>query len=211
MPRRFPGVIATVVAAAALAIAATPARATTDRVDYSDQANSICASTNKQTLQLYEAFEAEAERLEKLHPRNRKKARRIYERIERLYEQLPFQYVALYRAELVQLKAIAAPPGYEDVVARWLGTREEIAALYLQYIQIDQELENGPALKHPSRKALKRRQKRRANLERLESQVEDGLLVDFEVDLELGAKMGAAYCVTGADGEIAAVVVGSGD
>jgi hypothetical protein len=211
-PRGVWGAIAIAVAAAGLALAATPARATTDRVDYSDQANPICASANKQMVQLYETFEAEIQRLDRAHPKSRKKARRLYKRFERLYEQLPFQYIAIYHAELAQLKAIAAPPGYEDVVGRWLGTREEILALYVQYVQIDQELENSPGLgTHPSRKAIKRRQKRRANLHRLESQIEDKLLVDTEVDLELGAKLGAAYCVTGADGVIDQVVFGGSD
>jgi hypothetical protein len=212
MPRRFWGATATVVAAAGLALAATPASATTDRVDYSDQANPICASSHRQVAQLYETFEAEIDRLEKLRPKSRKKSRRIYERVERLYEQLPFHFLEIYRAELEQLKAIVAPPGYEDVVARWLGTREEINVLYLQYLQIDQELENSPGLgRHPSRKAIKRRQKRRANLEGLESQIVEKLLLDSEVDLELGAKLGAAYCVTGADGVIDSVVFVSGD
>jgi hypothetical protein len=206
-PRAVWGAIAIAVATAALALSAAPARATMDRIDYADQANPICASANKQVIQLYEAFEAEIERLDRAHPKSRKQARRLYKRFERLFEQLPFRYIAIYRAELEQLKAIAAPPGYEDVVGRWLGTREEILALYVQYVQIDQELENSPGLgRHPSRKAIKRRQKRRANLHRLESQIEERLLADTEVDLELGAKLGAAYCVTGADGIIDPVI-----
>jgi hypothetical protein len=213
-PRFMWGAIATGVAVGALAMIAAPARATTDRVDYSDQANPICASTNKQVNQIYESFEAALEQLDDLHVKNRKQARRISRRAERLYEQLPFQFLAIYKAELEQLKAITAPPGYEDTVARWLGTRGQIAALYEQYLQIDQQLD-GPLLppgkKRPSRKAIKRAQKRRENQHRLEDQNEDQLLSAFEVDLELGAKMGAAYCVTGADGEIAVVVLDGGD
>jgi hypothetical protein len=207
MPRRFWGAIAAGAAMAALAITASPAAATTDRVDYSDQANPICASTNKQYDQVYENFEAALERLDQ-RAKNRKQARKRVRQFERLYEQIPLQILALYKAELEQLKAISPPPGYEDTVGRWLGTRGEIATLYEQYLQIDQQLE-GPLVepgkhgKRPSRKAIKRAQKRRVNLHRQEDQIEEQLLNDSEVDLELGAKMGAAYCVTGADGEIA--------
>jgi hypothetical protein len=214
MPRHVWGAVATGVAAAALAVTAAPAAATTDRVDYSDQANPICASANKQVDQVYESFEAALERLDN-HPfKNRKQARKRSRRAERLYEQLPFQFLAIYNAELEQLKTIAAPPGYEDTVARWLSTRDQIAALYEQYIRIEQQLESPllpPSKKRPTRKAIKRAQKQRGNLHRLEDQIEDQLLNDFEVDLELGAKMGAAYCVTGADGEIAVAVLDEGD
>jgi hypothetical protein len=54
MPRLVWGAIATGVGVAALALIAAPAHATTDRVDYSDQANPICISANKQTVQVYE-------------------------------------------------------------------------------------------------------------------------------------------------------------
>lgn len=208
MPRVIWGAIGACAAMAALAISASPAAATTDRVDYSDQANPICASTNKQYEQVYEDFEAQLDRLEGRPSKNRKQARKRVRKFERIYEQLPFRILALYKAELEQLKAIAPPPGYEDTVARWLGTRGDIAALYERYLQIDQELE-GPLVepgkngKKPSRKAIKRAQKRRTTLHRLEDQIEEQFLNDSEVDLELGAKMGAAYCVTSADGEIA--------
>jgi hypothetical protein len=220
MPRFVWGTIATGVATAALALTAAPAGATTDRLDYSDQANPICASTNKQIEQAYVAIEAALERLDNGHPKNRKQARRQAHKrarlFERLYEELPFQILALYKSELEQLKAISPPPGYEDTVARWLGTRGEIATLYEQYLQIERELEgppvdSGEGTKRPSRKAIKRAQKRRANLHRLEDQIDERLLNDFEVDLELASKMGAAYCVTGADGEIATVVFDEGD
>jgi hypothetical protein len=206
------GAIATGVAMAALAIAAAPARATTDRVDYSDQANPICAASNKQIEQVYEAFEAQIERLDNIRFKNRKQARKVSRRVDRLYQQLPFQTLAIYKAELDQLKTIAPPPGYDDTVARWLGTRAEIAALYEEYIRIDQQLEGPlPVGKRPTRKSIKRAQKRRQNLHRRQDQIEDQELNDYEVDLELGAKMGAAYCVTLADGEIATVVFGEGD
>jgi len=47
----------------ALGIAAAPALGTTDRLDYADQANPICKSSNKQIDDLYEATEAEVDRL----------------------------------------------------------------------------------------------------------------------------------------------------
>ena len=210
MPNFMWGAFATGVVAAALALTAAPAAATTDRVDYSDQANPICAAANKQTVDLYESIEAETERLEGLRPKNRKQARRIRKRAERLYDQFPFQSLAIYRAELAQLKGIAAPPGYEDTVARWLGAREQIAALYEQYLQIDSALDSID-VPGKSRKAVKRALKRERNLERLEDQIDDQLIAAFDVDLELGSKLGAAYCVTGATGDVATNFLDSGD
>jgi hypothetical protein len=187
-----------------LAFAASPAFATTDRVDYSDQANPICASSNAQYEQLYESFEQAEERLYNGHPKSRKKARRLQRRVERLYDELPFKILAIYQAELDQLKSIAPPPGYEGTVASWLANRQQILTLYQQYLQIEQEEEDGFGSFHkrPSRKAIKRRQKRRDNLERLSDQIEEQFVTDTKIDLELGAKMGAAYCVTGATGSL---------
>jgi len=188
-----------------LAFAASPAFATTDRVDYSDQANPICASSNAQYEQLYESFEQELKRLESVHPKNRKQARRFSKRFGKLYDELPFKILAIYQAELDQLKSIAPPPGYEETVASWLANRQQILTLYQQYLQIEQEEDNGFGTLHkrPSRKAIKRRQKRRDNLERLSDQIEEQFVTDSKIDLELGAKLGAAYCVTGATGSLA--------
>ena len=205
------GPLALALAVTGLALSAAPGMATTDRVDYSDQANPICKSTNNQVLHLYDSIEAEEQRLENAHRLTRKQARKIFKRIDRLYEQIPFRFVELFRAELEQLKAILPPPGYENDVASWLATRGEIGTLYLQYLQIEQQLEGSEGPRPHSRKGVNRRAKRRATLHSLESQVESKLVVDLETDLELGSKLGAAYCVTGADGEIAVNIVASGD
>jgi hypothetical protein len=196
-----------------LGLAAAPAFGTTDRLDYADQANPICKSSNLQIEQLYDSTEAEIERLESVRAKNRKMARRLERRSDRLYEQLPFQVLALYQAELDGLKALAAPPGYEGTVATWLATRQEIADLYRQSLLIDQQQERGfgPVRKRPSRKAIKRRQKKLMNLGRLYDQVIDRLLTDAKTDLELGTRMGAAYCVTGATGELPSTVTVTDD
>ena len=105
------------------------------------------------------------------------------------------------------MDALAVPTGLwsanENTVATWLGTRERIATLYLQIIQIDQEEETGFDFhKRPTRKAIKRRQKRIRNLERLYDAAVAQLEIDVQTDLELGTRMGAAYCVTGATGHL---------
>jgi len=188
-----------------LAIAAAPALATTDRLDYSDQANPICKSSNKQIDDFYEATEAEIDRLYDVRAKNRKQARRLSKRRDQLEEQLPFQILAMYQAELNGLKAIAAPPGYEPTVAAWLSNRQQIADLYQQYVQIEKQLENpfGTFHKKPSRKALRRRSHRPQKLFTRSDQIVDQLLADEDIDLELGTRMGAAYCVTGATGDLA--------
>jgi hypothetical protein len=197
----------------ALGLAASPALATTDRLDYADQANPICKSANKQADDLYEATEAEIDRLDNLRPKNRKQARRIWAREEQLYDQLPFQTQALYQSELDQLKALAAPPGYENTVASWLGARQEIATLYLQYVQADQQADQGFANpgKRPSRKQIKRHHKRLQALERIQDAAIARIITLADVDLELGTRMGAAYCVTGATGRLPETIVDPGD
>src|SRR5882724_8102584 len=94
----------------ALAIVASPALATTDRVDYSDQANPICASSNAQYEQLYESFDQEEERLYDVRTKSRKQAHRIQRRLDQLDNEFPFKILAIYQSELNQLKAIAPPP-----------------------------------------------------------------------------------------------------
>jgi hypothetical protein len=196
-----------------LGLVAAPALAATDRLDYADQANPICKSANQQALDLYEATEAEIERLESLRPKNRKQARRRRARADQLYEQEPFQAQAIYQAELNQLKALSAPPGYENTVATWLGARQEFSTLYLQIIQLEQREEQGFGSfpRHPSRKALKRRHKRYQALERRYDAAIDRILIIAAVDLELGTRMGASYCVTGATGRLPAFVADPGD
>jgi hypothetical protein len=202
--------IAAAIALLVLAVAAPTASATTDRVDYSDQVNPICASSNLQTEQLYVSLEAQENRLFNQRIRGRKQARRVIRQFRRLENQLPFQVIAIYRAELAQLKAVAPPPGYEDVVARWLPVREELLNLDVQYLQFQQELDRVPARprgKRPSRKARKRRVKRAERLENLSDQIEERLEADAKLNLELGAKLGAAYCVTGATGNLTPIHV----
>jgi hypothetical protein len=193
----------------ALGLVAAPALATTDRLDYADQANPICKSANKQAVDLYEATEAEIDRIENVRAKNRKQARRLSKREDQLYVQLPFQTQALYQAELDQLKKLAAPPGYENTVATWLGNRQEISTLYLQVIQIEVQEEQGLGRfpRHPTRKALKRRHNRFEKLERLYNAAVDRIVILLDVDLELGTRMGAAYCVTGATGQLPAIIV----
>lgn len=191
-----------------LALSAGPAFATSDRLDYADQANPICKSSNQQTDDLIQSTEAEIDRLYGLHPKSRKKARRLRERRDLLEQQLPFQIVALYQAELENLEKIAAPPGYESTVAAWLGTRQRISALYQQYLQVDQQLESGlGSFRGRSRKAIKRHLKREQNLFKLEDQITQEFETESAADLELGTRMGAAYCVTGATGNLPPSIV----
>lgn len=191
-----------------LALSAGPAFATSDRLDYADQANPICKSSNQQTDDLIQSTEAEIDRLYGLHPKSRKKARRLRERRDLLEQQLPFQIVALYQAELENLEKIAAPPGYESTVAAWLGTRQRISALYQKYLQVDQQLESGlGSFRGRSRKAIKRHLKREQNLFKLEDQITQEFETESAADLELGTRMGAAYCVTGATGNLPPSIV----
>src|SRR4051794_7013577 len=197
----------------ALGLVAAPALATTDRLDYADQANPICKSSNTQVEQLItsfqQTFKALDRRANKLHG---KKRRRVEQQQERLYEQIPFQFLGLESAELTQLKAIAPAPGDDSLVRDWLGSRELKLSLYQQTIPIEQRIEKvyetdigASSLKKFERK-LKRQQRQVKRLERQLDSLYDQYEAAGKVDLELGTQLGATYCVTQATGSIVAVI-----
>jgi exonuclease VII large subunit len=199
----------------ALALVAAPALATTDGPDYDAQVNPVCKSSNAEVEQLFtsfqQTFKALDRRANKLHG---KKRRRVEQQQERLYEQIPFQFLALESAELAQLKAIAPPPGDESLVRDWLASRELKLSLYQQSIPIEQRIEKvyekniGASSLEKFERKLKRQQRQVKRLERQLDSLYDQYEAASKVDLELGTQLGATYCVTQATGA-AVVVIGS--
>jgi hypothetical protein len=207
MPRFIWGAIATGVAAAALAIAAAPASATTDRADYDAQVNSICKASNAQQEQFIDSLEQTLHRLDRrAHKLRGKKRQRIEQRIEMLFEQAPSQSLAIVSAELAQLKAVLPAQGDEALVGEWLAKRDLEVQLYVQTIQIEAQIEKifGKDLfAHNLKRLLKktRRQDRQLKrLQRQENSLYEQLDAAYKADLELGTELGATYCVTGATG-----------
>ena len=193
-----------------LAIAASPALATTDRVDYDAQVNPICASANTRAKQLYDEFEALAKRLpnsgsgsaSSTGPKRNKKESKLQRRVERLFSQLPFQVQAIYDTELAQLKQVASAPGDEPLVSTWLANRQTMQDLNKQFNVLEARIE----------RLFNREFKRRIirsfeKLERKENRLQkkaDAIYARLEPlrngDVQLGTQLGATYCVTDATG-----------
>jgi ribosome-associated translation inhibitor RaiA len=200
------GAIATGVAAAALAIAASPARATTDRNDYDAQVNPICASANAEAEQAYEAFEQSFAQLKrkasKVHGKKREK---ISRRIDSLFFDVGDQQVAVYAAEVERLKQVSAAPGDESLVADWLATRQQVVDLSAESNRLQREEDRLFTRTFSGVKSFRkfiRLQKKLSVLDRqlnvLASQIEPLA----RRDIELGAKLGASYCVSSATGTL---------
>ena len=193
--------IAPAIIGIALAITATPAFATSDRADYDAQVNPICQSANAQEKQLYESFEQTLNRLQGKRVRG-KKAAKIEKRIERLFVQLPDQSQAILDTEFAQLKNVPPAPGDESLVSDWLAVRQSVADLVRQLNAIEKRIEKLEDFE-PKRFSIRKfkRQGRRADrLERKANQLYEQIEALGDRDLELGTRLGATYCVTGATG-----------
>jgi hypothetical protein len=212
MPRVIRGAIATSVAAAALAIAAAPAVATTDRADYAAQVNPICKSANSQQKQLYEGFEQALDRIDKKRQTARgKKRAKLNARLEKLFSQLPAQSLAIADAEEAQLRQVAAAPGDEALVSDWLGNRQAELEVIRQLNAIEARIEalfersstgrNIKALLKHERRIDRKVKRLERHADALYSQLEDLQ----ERNLEEGTELGATYCVTGATGTVTVV------
>jgi hypothetical protein len=197
------GGVAVIGGIVALAIAATPAHATTDRADYAAQANTICKSGNAQQKQLYESFEQAIDRINAKEKKARgKKQAKLENKIDRLFSQIDDQSLAIADATHAQLKLIPAAPGDEQLVADWLGISQGLLDLIGQLNALNAKIEKlffAPPKGHSLRAFMKQERK----VKRLEKQA-NGLYAQLEPlnekDIELGTQLGATYCVTGATG-----------
>jgi hypothetical protein len=193
----------------ATAVLAAPANAATDRADYDAQVNSICKASNAQQEQLIDSFEQTLNRLDRKANKLRgRKRQKIEQRIERLFEQLPSQSLAIVNAELAQLKTVSPAQGDETLVGEWLGKRDLEVQLYVQAIGIEAQIEKvyeKDVFAHSYKQLLKktRRQDRQVKrLRRQENSLYEQIEAAFKADLELGTELGANYCVTGATGTV---------
>lgn len=207
------GAIALAIAMIALAITAVPALATSSRAEYDDQVNPICQSANTQAEQLLQAFEQQLRGLEGKQVRG-KKARRLRKKIDRLYNQLPSQWLAIFQSEFEQLKAVPPAPGDEGLVSDWLGNRGRLLSLTAQLFEVERQLEklyDGVHRAHSLRafkRLLKRQERQEKRLEALNESLYEQLESASKIDLELGTRVGATYCVTGATGSLSSVTAG---
>jgi hypothetical protein len=200
--------IAPATVAVALAITAAPVFATTDVADYAAQVNPICQSANAQQKQLYESFEQAINRLHD-KPARGKKGAKIERRIDRLFTQLPIKSQAVLDAEFSQLKNVPPAPGDEGLVSDWLAIRQSELNLGRQLTALEIRIEKlfNFEPKKLSIRAFNRQDRREKRLEQKANRLYKQLEPLGDTDLELGTRLGATYCVTGATGT---VVVASG-
>jgi hypothetical protein len=199
----------------ALAVAAAPAYATSDRADYDAQVNPICASANAQVKQLYDQLEALLDKLpdsgsgttvitDKGKSKKQRKRSKQEREANRLFNQLPFQIKAIYDAELAQLKQVAPAAGDESLVANWLGNRQAIQDLNAQFNALEQRIERLFTREFKRRrfnlKAFERSERKQKRLEAQATALYEQLEQAENKDVEFGTQLGATYCVTQATG-----------
>jgi hypothetical protein len=192
------------IALLAVAISAGPASAASTRAEYVAQVNPICASANSQARALWETFFKTTDRLEKTAKKlHGKKRIRVQRRLDELFYRLDDQVLAVYSGALAQLKLIPPAPGDEALVAEWLATRQALQDLSAKsnalFQRIDRLFTRGF---HEARsfRAFRRLERKMERLEKRANALQAQILPLYEKDLELGAKLGATYCVTEATG-----------
>jgi ribosome-associated translation inhibitor RaiA len=187
----------------ALAITVTAAYATTDRTEYAAQVNTICRSANAQQKQLYEAFEQAIDRLDAKEKKARgRKVAKIEQAIERLFNQIPVQSLAIADAEHAQVKQIAPAPGDEALVSEWVGINQSVLDLNRQIQAIERRAERlfDAPFKGHSIRAFGKRDRKQKRLERQANGLYQQLEPLYDRYVEVGTQLGATYCVTSATG-----------
>lgn len=204
------GLIALSIALIALAVAACPASATTDRSDYATQVNTVCKSGNTQQKQLFDNFEQTERQLDaKANKLRGKKRRKIQKRAESLFDQLPNQSLAIFATEVTQLAQVPAASGDEGLVSEWIAGRRSLLDLLTQTNAIELRIEHlFDNVTFRSPRGFRKLDRKEKRLQRQANLLYQQIEALAEKDLELGTELGATYCETGATGTI--VSSGSG-
>jgi hypothetical protein len=202
-PRKLWGAGALAIAAAFM-LGASSAWATTDRDDYDAQVNPICASANIQSEQLGQAIQQTYARLKrkasKVHGRKRDKLER---RLDALFFDYSDQNVAVYLGEIARLRQVSPAPGDEALVSDWLSARQSTLDLTSQENALSRREDRLFTRTFEHTKSLRqfiKAQKRLSILDRQIAVLQSQLEPIYRQNVELGAKLGAAYCVSEATG-----------
>jgi hypothetical protein len=201
------------VAAVALGLTAPGAAATSDRAEYLAQVNPICATANQEIDRLTGEVMRKLKRAEKkqkdqgggsvvVFPSAEGKKQKLppFDKISQLFNWYTRQVLAVEDSELASLRAVAPAPGDETLVADWLNARGLQIALYRQILPIEKQIEKLFFASPRSPGKYERIERRLKKLERRSNQIYAQLLAAYENDIELGAQLGASYCVTQASG-----------
>ena len=187
--------------AATVALAALPsvALATTDRNDYADQVNPICASANAQDQQLTARAE---ERFAQLHRELRRahgqRREKLLAQDRKLTAALPDRHLAIHYDELRRLRTVAAAPGDGLLVTSWLDARKTGLDLTHQLNKLDRRSERllkatAHTIDIGTLNILDRKIKR---LDKRANRLENRVISAESTDFDLGAELGANDCIT---------------
>ena len=203
MPGRVWGAVATAFAATLL-FGASSAYATTDRDDYDAQVNPICASANAQSEQVAQSFQLLFDQLKhrasKLHG---KKKDKLEDRLNGVYYDYLDANIAVYYGELAKLKQVSPAPGDDGLVSDWLTARGTALDLSSQDNALERRYDRlfTKSFSGSLRQFLKF-QRKLSILERQLNVLDAQLQPIYRRNIELGAKLGAAYCVSEATGAV---------
>jgi hypothetical protein len=120
-----------------------------------------------------------------------------------LFYDITDQQVAVYNGELGRLKQVPAAPGDEKLVSDWLAARQQVLDLTTQanaLARVEDRLFTRAFEKVTSLRKFIRLQKKVSAIDRQLNVLQSQIDPLYRQDIELGAKLGAAYCVSEATG-----------
>ena len=188
---------AVAVALLALAVACSTALATTDPADYAAQVNPICAAANSQDQRLSDAAEREFSRIHReLRKAGDRKRQKLLARDRKLSAALPRQHLQIRYRELDRLRAVAAAPGDEGVVAGWLGARKAVLDLSGQVDRLDRRIDRlHKRFLTRDLELLNELDLKIRTLDRKIAKISNKLIQAEDTELDLGTQLGATDCV----------------
>lgn len=208
--------ISIAVAGLALVSAVPSASATANRPEYQAQVNEICANANREQERIVGVLIRKLKRAEKkqggsgeiiffteravLAAKKKGKPKPETDPLTRIFNHYNRLLLAVEDSELASLVQIAAAPGDEALVADWLRSRELQNRLYREAIHIEARIEKLFRANLRTRKEVLRLLKKLEKLERRYERIVEQAAAAYETDIEVGARLGASYCITDASG-----------
>ena len=197
------GVLAIAFALVAMAVGPAAAQAATDRADYAAQVNPICAAANAQSKAIYESAEQAVERLSRRAKKHRgKKNDRLFQQLSKVFFDAGDQSLAVARAALAQVRVVLPAPGDESIVSEWLATDQALLDMSAESNALSRRIDRlfTAEITFHSFRALERHERKLKRLEQQANTLYAQIEPLAERYTELGAKLGATYCVSDATG-----------
>jgi hypothetical protein len=205
------------VAAAALAMTAPGAQATANRAEYQAQVNEVCVTANREAERIFGALIRKLIKAEKRGKGDGEsevvffsvQRKRIAvplshkqpgpDPITRIFRHFSRLLLLVDESELANLRQVAPAPGDDGLVNDWLSSRALQIELYREALRLDARLEKLFET-GPGKIGFEGFFKKLAKIERRYEQIAEQAFAAFDTDIELGARLGASYCITDATG-----------